>query len=80
MLKIRLKRTGRKKQPFYKISLMESLARRDGKSLAEFGYYNPISKELQLNKNLILKYIKNGAKPTNTVRHLIYKHLEQLAF
>ena len=55
MLKIRLKRVGRKNQPFYKIALMENLSKRDGKSLAELGYYNPISKELNLNNNLILK-------------------------
>ena len=44
MLKIRLKRVGRKKKPFYRIVLMESLSRRDGKSIAEIGYYDPIKK------------------------------------
>ena len=75
MLKIRLKRTGRKKTPFYKIVLMENLARRDGKSIAELGYYDPLSKILKVDKLNLYKYIMNGAYPSNTVRHLIYKVL-----
>ena len=50
MLKIRLKRTGRKSKPFYRIVLMESLSRRDGKSIAELGYYDPILKILNVDK------------------------------
>jgi len=77
MLKIRLKRTGRKKKPFYKIVLMENLSRRDGKAIAELGYYDPLKKVIKLDKLRIYNYILNGAYPTNTVRHLIYKVLNQ---
>lgn len=76
MLKIRLKRTGRKSKPFYRIVLMENLSRRDGKSIAELGYYDPIKKIINLDKITLYKYISVGAYPTNTVRHLIYKLLE----
>jgi small subunit ribosomal protein S16 len=75
MLKIRLKRTGRKKKPFYKIVLMENLSKRDGKAIAELGYYDPLRKVIQFNKISLYKYIMNGAYPSNTVRHLIYKVL-----
>jgi small subunit ribosomal protein S16 len=77
MLKIRLKRTGRKNQPFYKIVLMENLSKRDGKSIAELGHYDPIQKVILFNKTLLYKAINNGAYPTNTVRHLINQMIEQ---
>jgi small subunit ribosomal protein S16 len=77
MLKIRLKRTGRKKLPFYKVVLMENLSKRDGKAIAELGYYDPLKKVIQLDKVNLYKYIMNGAYPSNTVRHLIYKVLNQ---
>lgn len=75
MLKIRLKRTGRKNRPYYKIVLMESLSKRDGKSIVDLGFYDPLLKEMRLEKALIHKYINCGAQPTNTLRHLIYKQL-----
>jgi len=77
MLKIRLKRVGRKKSPFYKIVLAESLAKRDGKSIQLLGYYNPLTKKISFNNLALHKYINNGAYPTNTVRHLIIKVLNQ---
>jgi small subunit ribosomal protein S16 len=77
MLKIRLKRTGRKNQPFYKIVLMENLSKRDGKSIAELGYYDPIRKFLHFDKILLSKAINQGAYPTNTVRHLINQMMEE---
>ena len=76
MLKIRLKKTGRKNKPFYRLVVMESLARRDGKSVAELGYYDPLKKVINFDKALLYKYINNGAYPTDTVRHLIYKMLK----
>jgi small subunit ribosomal protein S16 len=78
MLKIRLKRIGRKKKPFYKIVLMENLSRRDGKTISELGYYDPLKKTLQFDKISIYSYIMNGAYPSNTVRHLIYKILAKM--
>lgn len=73
MLKIRLKRAGRKSKPFYRIVLMESLSKRDGKAIQELGYYDPLNKTLEVNKELLYKYLNMGAYPTNTMRHLIYK-------
>ena len=77
MLKIRLKKLGRKNQPFYRIALMESLSKRDGKSITEFGFYDPISKILNFDKIALHKYINCGAYPTDTVRHLIYRMLQE---
>lgn len=75
MLKIRLKRTGRKNKPFYKIVLMENLSKRDGKAIIEFGYYDPLKKVINFDKVALHKYINCGAYPTNTTRHLIQKML-----
>ncbi len=75
MLKIRLKRTGRKNNPFYRIVLMENRSKRDGKAIAELGYYNPLTKEIKFDTINLHKYINCGAYPTDTVRHLIYKTL-----
>jgi small subunit ribosomal protein S16 len=58
MLKIRLKRTGRKSNPFYRIVLMENLSRRNGKAIEELGYYDPIRKLMNFDKEKIHKYIK----------------------
>lgn len=77
MLKIRLKRTGRKHKPFYRIVLMENLSKRDGKAIVEFGYYDPIKKVIKVDKNLLHKYINCGAYPTDTIRHLIYNLISQ---
>ena len=71
MLKIRLKREGRIKQPIYKIILIESLKKRDGKFIKNLGYYNSLKKYFYINKNLLIKYLNSGAYPTNTVRYLI---------
>lgn len=76
MLKIRLKRSGRKGKPFYRIVLMESLSKRDGKAILELGYYDPLKKILKMDKAELHKYINFGAYPTDTVRHLIYKILK----
>jgi small subunit ribosomal protein S16 len=76
MLKIRLKKVGRKNQPFYRLVVMENLARRDGKSVAELGYYDPLKKIINFDKGLLHKYLNAGAYPTDTVRHLIYKMLK----
>jgi small subunit ribosomal protein S16 len=77
MLKIRLKRIGRKNKPFYRIVLMENLSKRDGKSIAELGYYDPLKKRVSFDKLELYKHLNNGAYPTPTVRHLIYKMIEE---
>lgn len=75
MLKIRLKRNGRQHMPIYTIVLMESLTRREGKSIAELGYYEPSTKRIEINKMELQKRLSQGARPTKTVRHLIEKIL-----
>ncbi len=78
MLKIRLKREGKKKKPLYKIILSENLKKRDGRSILVFGFYDPLKKYCQLNKFLITKYLNFGAYPTNTVRHIIKRFLKSM--
>jgi small subunit ribosomal protein S16 len=75
MLKIRLKKTGCKHKPFYRIVLMKNLSKRDGKPIDDIGFYNPIQKLISINKIKLYKYINIGAYPTNTVRHLIKRLL-----
>jgi small subunit ribosomal protein S16 len=73
VVKIRLKRVGAKKAPHYRIVAVDSRARRDGSTIEELGYYNPLSKELKLDKEAVQKWIKNGAQPSETVANLIRK-------
>ena len=71
MLKVRLKRLGRKKYPIYRVVLMESSTKRDGKTIEEFGFYNPITKDYKLNFERINYRLMQGAKPTKTVFNLL---------
>ncbi len=75
MVKIRLRRMGAKKAPFYRIVVADSRAPRDGAFIEEIGYYNPISDpvELKVDAEKAVKWIKNGAQPTDTVRALLKK-------
>ena len=73
MLKLRLKRTGRKKSPFYRLVIMESATRRNGCPIEEVGYYNPITKQSFFDAPKIVKWLKIGAKPTETVFVLLKK-------
>lgn len=73
MLKIRLKRLGRKKKPFYRIVAIDSRKKRDGKSIEEIGFYNPLNKQKQINLITIEKRIQQGAKPTKTLENLLKK-------
>ena len=73
MLKLRLKRTGRKRQPSYRLVIMESKSRRDGRSIDQVGCYNPLTKECNFDVDKIVKWLKTGAKPTNTVVNLLKK-------
>jgi small subunit ribosomal protein S16 len=70
MVRIRLKRLGRKKSPFYRIVVMNKRDRRNGRPIEEIGYYNPISKELKLDKNALNAWILKGAQPSDTVAYL----------
>jgi small subunit ribosomal protein S16 len=73
MLKMRLKRGGRKRLPSYRVVVMPSTSRRDGKPIQELGYYNPITKEFKLDAESILKRLDQGVKPTETVKNLLIK-------
>lgn len=73
MVKIRLKRLGSKKNPFYRIVVINSASRREGAPIQELGYYNPKTKDLSLNKAAALDWIKKGAQPSETVAYLIEK-------
>lgn len=73
MLKLRLKRIGRKRAPSYRLVIMENSCRRDGRPVDEVGYYNPISKQYKLDDIKIKKWLNYGVKPTKTVFHLLKK-------
>ena len=73
MLKLRLKRIGRKRSPAYRLVVMENLARRDGRPVEEVGYYDPISKKSKFEVEKIQKWLTYGAKPTEVVSSLLKK-------
>lgn len=71
MVKIRLKRLGYKRNPIYRIVVINSQSKREGATIAELGNYNPKTKEMKLNKALALEWITKGAQPSETVAYLI---------
>ena len=75
MVKIRLKRMGMKKKPFYRVVVADERASRDGRFVDEIGYYNPVSNpvELKIDVEKAQAWMKNGAQPTDTVRALLKK-------
>ncbi|MEG1559540.1 MAG: 30S ribosomal protein S16 [Clostridia bacterium] len=75
MVKIRLRRMGAKKAPFYRIVVADSRAPRDGDFIEEIGYYNPLKDpaEVKVDLEKANQWIKNGAQPTDTVRALLKK-------
>ena len=74
-VKMRLKRMGAKKRPFYRIVVADSRFPRDGRFIEEIGYYNPIEEPavVKIDKSLALKWLGNGAEPTDTVRSILSK-------
>nr|BDA98940.1 ribosomal protein S16 [Rhodomonas sp. NIES-2332] len=73
MLKLRLKKYGRKRQASYRIVVMPSTTKRDGRSIEELGFYNPHTNETNLNIVRIQARLSQGAQPTPTVRDLLKK-------
>ena len=73
MVKIRLQRQGKKKAPFYHIVVADSKSPRDGKIIEKIGTFDPMTEPstVVLDKEKVEKWIKNGAKPTDTVKRLI---------
>ncbi len=72
-VKLRLKRMGAKKNPFYRIVAADSRSSRDGKFIENLGYYNPIPEkvEIKLEEEKIIKWLNNGAQPTDTVKSIL---------
>ncbi len=75
MVKIRLRRMGAKKAPFYRIVVADSRSPRDGRSIEEIGTYNPLTDpaEIKVDVERAQYWVKNGAQPTDTVRELLKK-------
>lgn len=73
MIKLRLKRYGKKREVSYRIVAMNSRDRRDGRPLEELGFYNPRTDETRLHVEPIVKRLKAGAQPTDTVRRILEK-------
>lgn len=72
MLKIRFFRTGRKHQPFYRIRVVnKNNPPASGRFIADVGFYNPLTKECEIDKEKTLKWIGNGAKPSDRVNNLL---------
>jgi len=75
MLKIRLKRTGRRGQPHYRIVVMEGKSPRDGVSIQEIGYYNPRTNPttFEIDKEAATEWLKKGAQPSDTIAQYFVK-------
>lgn len=73
MLKIRLKRFGRTHSPTYRVVVMKARTKRDGKTVEEVGFYNPMNKELKLEKDRIEHWLSVGAQPTYSVARMLVK-------
>ena len=73
MIKIRLKRLGAKKSPFYRIVVADSRSPRDGRCIEEIGYYNRLCEpaEIKVDNQAAQKWLNNGAQPTDTVKKLL---------
>ena len=72
-VKMRLKRMGKKRNPIYRIVVADARSPRDGKFIEEIGYYNPVSqpKQVKINDEKAVKWLSNGAQPTDTVKTLL---------
>ncbi len=76
MVKIRLKRMGANKKPFYRVVVADSRAPRDGKFIEEIGYYNPMTDpaDIKIDGEKAKKWLGTGAQPTDTVKKLFQKN------
>ena len=74
-VKIRLKRMGMKKKPFYRVVVADIRSPRDGRFIEEIGYYDPMKQpaEIKIDNEKAAAWLKNGAQPTDTVRVLLKK-------
>ena len=76
MVKIRLKRMGQKKSPFYRVVVADERAPRDGKFIEEIGYYDPMKEpaEIKIDEEKAKKWLSTGAQPTDTVKSLFKRN------
>lgn len=74
-VKIRLRRMGAHKKPFYRVVVADSRSPRDGRCIEEIGYFNPMVEpvKIKLDMEKVDKWIKNGAQPTDRVKSIINK-------
>ncbi|TCS79215.1 30S ribosomal protein S16 [Tepidibacillus fermentans] len=74
-VRIRLKRMGAKKAPFYRLVVADSRSPRDGRFIEEIGTYNPLTQpaQIKIDEEKALKWLQTGAKPSDTVRNLLSK-------
>ena len=75
-VKIRLRRMGAKKAPFYRVVVADSRSPRDGRFIEKIGYYNPVAQpeaEVKIDSEKVEKWLKNGAQPTDVVKRLFTK-------
>ena len=75
-VKIRLRRMGAKKAPFYRVVVADSRSPRDGRFIEEIGYYNPVAQpeaDVKIDSEKVEKWLKNGAQPTDVVKRLFTK-------
>ena len=77
MLAIRMRRTGSKKRPFFRVVVSEARSKKEGEFIEVLGFYNPRTKPavVEINKERIAHWIKNGARPSDSVRTLLKGHL-----
>jgi small subunit ribosomal protein S16 len=77
MLTIRMRRTGSKKRPFFRVVVSEARSKKEGEFVEVLGFYNPRTKPavVEINKARINHWISKGARPTDSVRTLLAKHL-----
>jgi small subunit ribosomal protein S16 len=77
MLSIRMRRTGSKKRPFFRVVVSEARSKKEGEFIEVLGFYNPRTKPavVEINKERIAHWIKNGARPSDSVRTLLARHL-----
>lgn len=73
-VKLRLTRMGAKKRPVYRIVASDSRVKRDGEYIELVGTYNPIANEVKINEEVAMKWLKQGAQPSDTVRSLLSKN------
>lgn len=72
-VKLRLKRMGAKKRPFYRIVAADSRSPRDGRFIESVGYYNPMNGEIKIDEEASLKWLRTGAQPTDTAKDVLSK-------